>query len=696
MAVLEKIRVKLGVFITVLIAVALLSFIIDPSTLESTLQMFSSKYDVGEMNGKSVSYREFQKKTDFFNEIYQMTNGNTDAENQTEIVSNMAWEDVINSLVVMPAVEKAGLKIGSAEITELTQGSHISPVLAQNPFFVDENGNYDKTKLSQMIQASSSDQSGKLGMYCSHIEKTIVQTGLLSKYYSLLQQSQIITPLELERMLEESNTTYNVDFTMIPMTAVDSSIVVSDSEIKDYYNARKKMMKQPASKDVEYVVWEVLPSASDIEFANTEMTKIYPEFEAADNMKNFLARNSDIPFNPAYFTAQQFTSLSASIADFFESNPQVGAYMEPFQEGSDFYAVKVMDIKNMPDSVFVKHILLQGDAAQKADSLMAVAQKSNDDFVAVAAAWSADKNPNVEEAGDLGWMTQQMMLPGFEEVLNLPVGKVAQMTTQYGTHLVKVTKATEAHKKYQAAVLKKEAVAGKQTYAEYYSKANDLATASNGKYEAFDKYVKENNLAVYPAVNVLPASRTFANYERAREIVRWVNENKPGSVSPILSLDNKYYFVLAVTAAHEEGQVPMNQVAPQIRQTLAAEKQIARTAEESKAKLAGVQNLDELAEALGTSVVSRTGVAFSSTQPQQIDARLLGALAKAQKGVIAGPVEGDMGVIYFVVNDTEKGSFITESDLKLRKAQEFSYMARMIPFILSEQANIVDTRYRFY
>ena len=140
----------------------------------------------------------------------------------------------------------------------------------------------------------------------------------------------------------------------------------------------------------------------------------------------------------------------------------------------------------------------------------------------------------------------------------------------------------------------------------------------------------------------------------------------------------------------------MSQVAPQIRQTLAAEKQIAKMAEESKAKVAGAQNLDELAQALGSSVVSRTGVAFSSTQPQQIDTKLLGALAKAQKGVIAGPVEGEIGVMYFVVNDAEKGSFITENDLKLRKAQEFSYMARMIPFILSEQANIVDTRYRFY
>ena len=71
MAVLEKIRVKMGAFITVIIAVALLSFIIDPSTLESTISMFSSKYDVGEINGESISYQDFQKKVDYFNQIYQ-------------------------------------------------------------------------------------------------------------------------------------------------------------------------------------------------------------------------------------------------------------------------------------------------------------------------------------------------------------------------------------------------------------------------------------------------------------------------------------------------------------------------------------------------------------------------------------------------------------------------------------------------
>ena len=43
MALLEKIRVKLGVFISVVIALALLSFIIDPGTLQSVSATMSSK-----------------------------------------------------------------------------------------------------------------------------------------------------------------------------------------------------------------------------------------------------------------------------------------------------------------------------------------------------------------------------------------------------------------------------------------------------------------------------------------------------------------------------------------------------------------------------------------------------------------------------------------------------------------------------
>ena len=69
MAVLETIRVKFGIVITVLIAVALLSFIIDPTTLQSVSSSMSSKYDVGDIDGKAISYNDFQAEVDKFTTI---------------------------------------------------------------------------------------------------------------------------------------------------------------------------------------------------------------------------------------------------------------------------------------------------------------------------------------------------------------------------------------------------------------------------------------------------------------------------------------------------------------------------------------------------------------------------------------------------------------------------------------------------
>ena len=107
MAVLEKIRVKMGAFITIIIALALLSFIIEPSTLESTLSMFSSKYDVGEIDGKSVTYQDYQNKVDYFTRIYEMSSGGVMNDQAQDMINNSAWQDEIVERVYIPAAENA-------------------------------------------------------------------------------------------------------------------------------------------------------------------------------------------------------------------------------------------------------------------------------------------------------------------------------------------------------------------------------------------------------------------------------------------------------------------------------------------------------------------------------------------------------------------------------------------------------------
>jgi len=695
MAVLEKIRVKMGAFITVIIAVALLSFIIDPSTLESTVSMFSSKYDVGEINGESITYQDYQKKVDYFTQIYQITNGGASNDQTQDMINNTAWQDEIANRVIIPAIENAGVTLGEEELFDMSQGANISPVLAGEAAFQDENGAFDKARLAQFVQAIHQDQSGQLQMYWKYLEDNMVKDQLLTKYFSMLEKSTFVTPIELNRAVAENNTTYNVDFVVKPFGfGIDSTITVSNQEIKAYYDNHTKNFEQQESKDIEYVVYEVVPSVQDIELTQSNINKVYDEFVSAENMKNFLARNSDQPFNPYFYKQEELASINATVAEFAEK-AKAGDVLPPFQDDNMFIAARVMDVKNLPDSVFVKHILLQGDNEKKADSLLQVLSKKGD-FVQIAKEFSADQNPNVAEAGDLGWMTQTYIVPGLEPVIGAKVGEILKLKTAYGTHLVKVTKTTKPVSKMQIALLVKETVAGKQTYADYYAKANDLATKSEGKLDKFRAAVKEGNLTYYPAIRVAPAAKGFASYEKAREVVRWVNENEVGAVSPILSVDNKYFFVVAVTGEHEGGIAPLKDVTPQIKQLLSFEKKGQKIAEETKALVAGLSDINAIAEKLGTTVSNKSGIAFSALTTQQLDPKFVGAVASASEGVVSGPVVGEIGVYYFVVTGKEVGAFYTEDDARLRKTQEFNYMSRMLPAIMMEAADVVDQRYKFF
>ena len=695
MAVLEKIRVRMGAFITVLIAVALLSFVIDPSTLQSAMSMFSSKYDVGEIAGEGISYQEYQQKVDYFTQVYQMTSGSTSSDEQTqELINNTAWQNEVTERVLIPAIEKAGVTLGAEELYDLTQGTNISPVLLQDASFVDENGQFSRTRVAQFVQAISQDQSGQLGMYWNYLEDNIVKSQKVEKYLSLLQHSMYMNPVELNKAIAENNVSYNVDFVMQPFGfSLDSTITVTDAEAKKYYEENKASFQQTESRDLEFAVFEVVPSQADVDATAAEVEKIYAEFVAAENMKNFLARNSDQPFNGYYYKEGDLATIASELEE-FASKAKVGESLAPFQVENTFIAAKVMDAVQMPDSVFVKHILLQGADEAKADSLLAVAKKGN--FAELAAQYSADKNPNVAEAGDLGWMTQQYMIPGMESVLKAKKGDVFTVKTSYGTHIVKVTDATKAMKKQQVALLVKEAVASKATYSDFYAQANELASKAEGNLAKFNEVAKEMGVSVYPAMRVAPGAKTLANYQHTREITRWANENKPGTVSPIITVDNKYFFVVGLKAVHAEGYAPYAEIAPTIKNYLSMVKKGEKVAAQTKEQIAGAATIEEVAEKLGTTVSNQSGIAFSSLTSQQLDPKFIGAIAAAQEGVLSGPVVGEIGVYYFVVKGKETGAFYTEDDAKARNLQIFASVQNVVPMILSEQAEVKDQRYKFY
>jgi len=689
MAVLEKIRVKMGAFITILIGIALVGFIINWDDLA---RVISSDSNMGKIDGTTITYQDYNSKLETLKSIF----GKADEQAQDEM-NNVAWQEFINEIVLLPEIQAAGLRVGDEEMVAMINGQTVSPVLANQPYFVNENGEFDPARVTQVIQAIPQDQTGGLRRYWNYVEDQAKAERFFTKYASLLEKSSVVNALDVKRALADNNTTFNVDFVVKPFGfQQDSTIKVSDAEISAYYNKYKETFKNANnSSDVEYVRFEVVPSGEDIDKTEHEIEALEEEFETTANIKAFITRNSDQPYSEMYYTEKELAAVSDELGELAKSAVK-GSFLPHFRKENSFIAARVADIREMPDSVFVQHILLQGENAAKADSLINEIKKGKS-VAELAAEFSADKNSNVEEQGDLGWMTQRYLLPGFESIFKAKKGEILKLNSSYGLHIVKVKDAKNFAKRYNVAMLVKEAVPSDDTRSEYRQQAMDLAAASAGSIEKLRQAANEKGYAVIPAKGINPMAKQINNITDAREVVRWVNEHKPGVVNTEeFDIGNgSYFLVLGVTAKHEQGFASERELAPQIRQILTLEKQGEKIAEDAKKTTEGANSLEQVAEKLGVTVSNRSGISFASIS-QQLDPKFVGAIAAAKENTLVGPVVGNFGVYYFVIKDKEVGEFYTEADVKQRKSQEFAYISRVIPNVMASKVEIKDNRSRFF
>lgn len=693
MALLEKIRVKFGIVISVIIALALLSFIIDPGTLESALNSMSSKYDVGKIAGKRISYNEFQSEVDKYTTINElMTGSSAQTEQMQQQIRDAAWQELVDKYMFIDNAMAAGIHVGEAELVDLVSGESLSPVMAQNPVFFDESGNFSLDMLNAFIANVNQDQTGQLRLYWNYLQNSINTQQYYQKYSALFNAGNYENALQLADDLDFNNTTADVDYCYVSYPiGTDSTIVVSDSEIKDYYNSHKKFFKQTANREIEYVVFEVVPSEADVLATSDEMDAAYEEFQTTDNMRAFLLRNSEESLSEYWYKNGDLNTLNSELNEYiFNRKEDVTPVIK---SGNTFLDARVMDSKMLPDSVFVKHILLQGDdAAHVADSLVGVISRGGN-FSNLAAAYSADQSSAADgELGSIGWMTQTYMIPGFESVIEARVGRPFVLETQYGTHVVLVTERTEPVLKKQVAILEKTALASRDTFNEYYAQANTFATLAGGSYEGYLRAVDSTKVYSHP-VTITEATSNYGAIDNAKEVTRWAFDAKEGKASEIITVNNNYFFIATVTKINKEGYAPVEDAASLIEQRLYALKIQDKVLSDVKSKISGISSIEDAAKVLGVEVDRSEAVSLGSTT---VDPALLGAVSAAPEGTLFGPVPGTMGVYVVNVSNRETGSFYTETDARNLAAQKSQYMSQLILSVMSEYDDVVDNRARFF
>jgi peptidyl-prolyl cis-trans isomerase D len=359
MAVIEKIRGKAGLLIGI-VGFSLAAFILGDFFSTRNGFMSGSDSTVGEIKGKKINIMDFEARVQTQVDNYKLQSSNeTVDQNTMDQLREQSWNQLINEMVMNPQFEKLGLTCSPKELLDMVQGKNPHQQIKQ-AFTDPKTGIFNSANVVNFLKNMDNDATGKTRQQWVLFENAIREERIQQKYYNLIKQGLFVTKAEAKDDFFAKNKTANVRYVALPYTSIiDSTIEITDSELKTLYNATMKKYKQEASTNIDYVTFEITPSDMDRQAAMFAITQLTDTFRTSTNDSVFVVLNSDGPFNASY---NKKGSLPFNIDSLMFSVP-VGFVYGPYEENGAFRLAKLSAVKMMPDSVKASHILLKIEGA---------------------------------------------------------------------------------------------------------------------------------------------------------------------------------------------------------------------------------------------------------------------------------------------------------------------------------------------
>lgn len=678
MASLNTLRTRGGVVVSVVIGIALLAFLVGDFAPKSC-----NETTVGEIDGRKVDYMEYLEQTELHNTVMRTLMGreSTSTQEQDQI-REMTWQSLIVREAYQPGFNKLGLWPSEAEQIDMTSGVYISRVMEGT--FRGASGQIDK---ELMRQVSESNEASMIVTW-SYLKEQMNVERAMSKYMSLVRNSIAVTDLEVGQALALANRSVDAKVVKRPYSSIpDSTITVTKGEVKAYYDAHRRNFKQEASREIEYVVFDMLPSEEDYAEAKKYIDQMATEFEASAAPMQYAVLNSQIRPDERFLKEAQ---VEGPIALAVWGKPE--AIYGPVLSGDTYTVARQGEVKMAPDSLGAMHILLEKGETALADSLMGLIRRGSN-FGDLARRFSDD--PSAENnGGDLGMFVPEMMVPEFSDaVIASKVGDVFTVESQFGLHVIKTTRKTAPVLKAQIAVIKYRVDPSSHTQQIIYAQASDFMAQAAGSYDNFKKAATEAALSKRVA-RIRNVDRNVSGISDSRELVRWAFNNEKGQVSDIMEIGGDF-IVAAVTATREDGYATVEDATAEIRPVLVRQKK----GDQIIASLTG--NSIASIEPDTANVISATSVTFAPFFAQGVgmEPAVIGAIASAQQtGVLSKPVRGNEGIYVFEAEEVrnDEGSATSESEKVRLEAMATSRIDERVAQAMSETTDVIDRRVKFF
>jgi len=713
MSVIQNIQ-KQQKWVFAAIALALIVFILEEKFAGRGAGGSSPNSTVGKVNGETIEISEFREQQDIVKQMQQQ-------ETDPDQLGAQVWQNMVATTVLNQEFAKVGLAYTNKEFGDAI-GSNEPPDWFRQQFTDQQTGAYNMAaavnytnQVNQQLRKNSGSEQAKM------FKKTVLDQTVLNetakKYQGLISGAVYVPAWLADKTAAENSEVASISFVTVPYSTIaDSTVKVTNEDVNEYVkNHAKQFETKDETRQVAYITFDATASKEDTAEVVNTLNNAKAAFGETKDINNFLqVKGSTSQFYDGYLSK---SAIHQSVNDsLFALHP--GQLYGPYQDGASFSIARMIDIKQLPDSARVRHVLVAtiqqdpqtGQAVRVMDD--STAQKKLDSAITqlnAGASWDSvvlkysDDGGSKTKGGVYEYFaTGRMAAPFNDFSFTGKVGDKKVVKTEYGFHYVEILAQKGSQPAYKIAYLAKPVTVSQTTDAAAQNEASKFAGSVHSLKDFYDAAAKLHKIpATAPGIkendfNVGGMSNGFGRQGglgKNRQFVQWVYKSDVGEVSPAYRFDQKYA-VAIITADNKPGLPSAEATKPLVEGIIVNEKKAKIIA----AKMNGA-TLEAIAQANNTTVQQADSVSFiTGSKAFGVEPKVLGAaFNKDLVGKVSPPIAGEGGV--FVVKDISVGGLapkLTTEQLREQavinlKQQQQAYYQGLI-----KAADIKDYRSKFY
>lgn len=709
MAVIGTIRKQSGLLI-IIVGVALAAFVLGDFLSPGSGQR--SVPSIVKVHGEEISYSQFDARFEQ-NHEFQKRNQNKEVLTAEEMfqLRQQTFDQIVQKIILEREYERLGLTISPEELFDQIQGNNPHPYILQ--YFKDPQTDQYRPELVRNYIAQLDQMDLTARKQWADFVDAIREDRLRTKYKNLISKGYFMPDEFLKGDFNEKKVQASIRLVGSRFnTIADTLVTVTDKDMKNYYDKYKHNYEQEASRDIDYVIFSIKPSAEDRNKVRENVFSLYQDFVNAENIPVFVNSESDKRYDSTFFRQGNLPLGIDSVV----SNASVGQFVEPYLENDEWHMAKLMEIDFRPDSMKASHILIafrgafmadpevtrSRDAAKNlADSLANVIRTSPPLLESLVSMYSDD--PSAEQnAGDLGWFADgSMVYPFNQAVLTNKVGEITVAESQFGYHVIKVTGKLEPVKKVRVAIINIAITPSQATSQNEFLKASEFQGKAVSLV-AFDTLAANMGVAKRSATYLQAMGNRIAGIEYPRQIIQWafIDGLKEGAVSHVFTMENDY-IVAILTKIREKGIPPLNDLKETLEPLVLNDLKGDLVVEKMNALLKETTELSQLAQRLNSQVDSVKNVTLTMRNIAGYgnEPNLAAKVFTVEQGVTTGPVKGNNAAFIFMVDEIQEPD--PSEDFRMYERQmlmNFSSKVTNNSYLqtLQDIARIADNRVMFY